>query len=142
MSPRGAGAVNAIQVGRAKGDCARSAVRAQSRLRCSMIVGVHPLAGFDKVLHYKVPESLRPMTRIGSLVRVPVGRAMRIGVVGGIGPPADFPLDRLKPVAQVVYPFPALTADLLVLARWMSVYYAAPMDAVIESMIPAAVRSG
>ena len=24
-----------------------------------MTVGVHPLAGFDKVLHYKVPESMR-----------------------------------------------------------------------------------
>jgi primosomal protein N' (replication factor Y) len=107
-----------------------------------MFVGVHPLAGFDKVLHYKVPESLRPAIAVGSLVRVPVGRAMRLGVVGGLGPPDDFPIDRLKPVAQVVYPFPALTADLLELARWMSVYYSAPMDSVIECMIPAAVRSG
>ncbi len=107
-----------------------------------MFVGVHPLAGFDKVLHYKVPESLCPATAVGSLVRVPVGRAMRLGVVGGIGPPEDFPIDRLKPVAQVVYPFPALTGDLLELARWMSAYYAAPMDSVIECMIPAAVRSG
>ena len=107
-----------------------------------MFVGVHPLAGFDKVLHYKVPESLRPTVAVGSLVRVPVGRAMHLGVVGGIGPPDDFPIDRLKPVAQVVHPFPALTADLLELARWMSAYYAAPMDSVIECMIPAAVRSG
>jgi primosomal protein N' (replication factor Y) len=107
-----------------------------------MFVGVHPLAGFDKVLHYKVPESLRPSIAVGSLVRVPIGRAMHLGVVGGIGPPDDFPIERLKPVAQVVYPFPALTADLLELARWMSAYYAAPMDSVIECMIPAAVRSG
>jgi primosomal protein N' (replication factor Y) (superfamily II helicase) len=107
-----------------------------------MFVGVHPLAGFDKVLHYKVPELLRPSIAVGSLVRVPVSRAMRLGVVGGIGPPDDYPIDKLKPVAQVVYPFPALTPDLLELARWMSVYYAAPMDAVIECMIPAAVRSG
>ena len=107
-----------------------------------MIVGVHPLAGFDKVLHYRVPDSLRPHTGIGSLVRVPVGRAIRIGVVGTLGPPRDFPLDRLKAVAQVVYPFPALTSDLLELARWMARYYAAPLDSVIEAMIPAAVRRG
>jgi len=107
-----------------------------------MIVGVHPLAGFDKVLHYKVPESLRPSTEVGSLVRVPVGRAMRLGVVGAIGPPSDFPVERLKLVAQVVYPFPALTPDLLGLARWMAGYYAAPLDSVIEGMIPAAVRRG
>jgi primosomal protein N' (replication factor Y) len=107
-----------------------------------MIVGVHPLAGFDKVLHYKVPEGLRAAARIGSLVRVPVGHAMRLGVIGGVGPPADFPVDRLKLVSAVVYPFPALTPDLLDLARWMAGYYAAPLDTVIEAMIPAAVRRG
>ena len=107
-----------------------------------MIVAVHPLAGFDKILHYKVPESLRASAAVGSLVRVPVGHAMRLGVVGAVGPPTDFPVDRLKPVAQVVYPFPALTTDLLELARWMAVYYAAPLDSVIEGMIPAAVRRG
>ena len=107
-----------------------------------MIVGVHPLAGFDKILHYSVPEGLREKATVGSLVRVPVGRTLRLGVVGSLGPPRDFPIDRLKPVAQVVYPFPALTSDLLELARWMASYYAAPLDTVIEAMIPAAVRRG
>ena len=107
-----------------------------------MIVGVHPLAGFDKMLHYKVPEGLHAAVSVGSLVRVPVGRVLRLGVVGSMGPPGDFPIDRLKNLADVVYPFPALTADLLELARWMASYYAAPLDSVIEAMIPAAVRRG
>ena len=107
-----------------------------------MIVGVHPLAGFDKLLHYKVPETLRANLKMGSLVRVPVLNTLRLGVVGDIGAPKDFPLDRLKNVAQVVHPFPALTPDLLQLARWMAVYYAASLDGIIEAMIPAAVRSG
>jgi primosomal protein N' (replication factor Y) (superfamily II helicase) len=107
-----------------------------------MIVGIHPLAGFDKVLHYAVPESLGPSVAVGSLVRVPLGRSMRLGIVGSVGPPSDFPVDRLKSILQVVYPFPALTPDLLELARWMAGYYAAPLDSVIEAMIPAAVRRG
>jgi len=110
-----------------------------------MIVGVHPLAGFDKLLHYRVPEQLRGELRLGSLVRVPVLRTLRLGVVGEISPPAappDFPLGKLKSVAEVVYPFPALSADLLKLARWMSRYYAAPLDGIIETMIPVAVRNG
>jgi primosomal protein N' (replication factor Y) len=107
-----------------------------------MIVAVHPLAGFDKVLHYKVPEPMRPLAAVGSLVRIPVGHAMRLGVVGGVGPPKDFPVERLKALVQVVYPFPALTPDLLELARWMATYYAAPLDSVIEAMIPGAVRRG
>ena len=105
-----------------------------------MIVGVHPLAGFDKVLHYRVPEQLRGSLVLGSLVRVPVGRAIRLGVVGEISPPKDFPLDRLKSVFQLVYPFPAMPPDLLELARWMAVYYASGVDSIIETMIPAAVR--
>lgn len=107
-----------------------------------MIVGVHPLAGFDKVLHYNVPEGLAAEAHVGSLVRIPVGRAVVVGVIGRIGPPDDYPVDRLKSVLSVIYPFPALPPDLLKLASWMAAYYAAPMDAVIETMIPAAVRSG
>jgi len=110
-----------------------------------MIVGVHPLAGFDKLLHYRVPERLRGELGLGSLVRVPVLRSLRLGVVGEVSPPAappDFPLAKLKSVAEVVYPFPALSPDLLKLARWMSRYYAAPLDGIIETMIPVAVRNG
>ena len=107
-----------------------------------MTVGVHPLAGFDKLLHYRVPESLRATVTVGTLVRVPVLNALRLGIVGEIGVPKDFPLDRLKSVVQVVYPFPALNRELLQLAHWMAGYYACPLDSIIETMIPAAVRGG
>ncbi len=107
-----------------------------------MTVGVHPLAGFDKLLHYRVPESLREEIAIGSLVRVPVGRTMKLGVVGEMSAPSDFPVERLKSIGQVLHPFPALPEDLLKLARWMAGYYACGLDAVIETMLPAAVRNG
>ncbi|MEY3775949.1 MAG: hypothetical protein RLZZ129_2729, partial [Verrucomicrobiota bacterium] len=107
-----------------------------------MIVGVHPLAGFDKLLHYRVPANLAATVAVGSLVRIPVLRTLRLGIVGEIGAPKDFPLERLKSVAQVVHPFPALTEELLRLARWMANYYACSLDGVIETMIPGAVRSG
>ncbi|MEI7552725.1 MAG: primosomal protein N' [Verrucomicrobiota bacterium] len=107
-----------------------------------MMVGVHPLAGFDKLLHYRVPETLVASIGVGSLVRVPVGPALRLGIVGELGAPKDFPLHRLKLVAQVVHPFPALPPDLLGLARWMAGYYACGLDSIIETMLPAAVRHG
>ncbi|MCX6944858.1 MAG: primosomal protein N' [Opitutales bacterium] len=107
-----------------------------------MMVGVHPLAGFDKLLHYRVPEALAASIGVGSLVRVPVGPALRLGIVGELGAPKDFPLHRLKLVAQVVHPFPALPPDLLGLARWMAGYYACGLDSIIETMLPAAVRHG
>ncbi len=106
------------------------------------VVGVHPLAGFDKLLHYKVPEEMRAGLRIGSMVRITVGHRMSLGIVGVEGPPMDFPVERLKNLVQVVHPFPALTPDLLDLARWMAGYYAAPLDSIIETMIPGPVRAG
>jgi primosomal protein N' (replication factor Y) (superfamily II helicase) len=108
----------------------------------TMIVGVHPLAGFDKVLHYRVPENLQDSVGVGSLVRVPILNGLKLGIVGEMGAPSDFPVERLKLMAQVVYPFPALPPDLLGLARWMARYYACGLDSIIETMIPGPVRRG
>src|SRR5688572_6949890 len=107
-----------------------------------MIVGVHPLAGFDKLLHYRVPETMSATVNRGSLVRVPILNSLRLAVVGEIGAPRDFPLEKLKSVVQVLHPFPALPPDLLGLARWMAGYYACGLDSIIETMLPAAVRNG
>lgn len=105
-----------------------------------MIVGVHPLAGFAKILHYKVPERLVNTVSVGSLVRIQIGRRFILGIVGVEGAPADYPVDRLKALTDVVYDFEALPPDLLALAKWMAVYYAAPLDGIIETMLPTAVR--
>jgi len=107
-----------------------------------MTVGVHPLAGFDKLLHYTVPEHLRAEAHVGSLVRMPVGYRLALGIIAEESAPLDFPIERLKPIVQVVYPFPALPPDLLKLAHWMSAYYAAPLESIIETMLPGPVRSG
>src|SRR6185369_15395314 len=107
-----------------------------------MIVGVQPLAGFDKLLHYKVPEHLRADIQLGSLVQVPILNRHRPGLVLSIDAVADVPVERLKNVTDVMQDFPALTPDLLELAKWMHAYYAARMEAVLEAMIPAAVRDG
>ena len=76
------------------------------------------------------------------MVRVPLLNRHVLGIVGEIGAPRDFPLEKLKALTQAVYPFPALPGGLLELARWLAGYYAAPLDAVIEAMLPAAVRRG
>lgn len=107
-----------------------------------MIVGVQPLAGFDKLLHYKVPESLRAAVRLGSLVRVPILNQHKVGLVLEVDAIADVPAERLKNLTSVMQDYPALTPDLLALAKWMHAYYAARMEAVLEAMIPTAVRDG
>lgn len=113
-----------------------------SKTANGLIVGVHPLAGFDKLLHYRVPEHLCEDLRIGSLVRIPVGHRMALGIVAEESEPKDFPLERLKQIVEVIHPFPALPPDLLRLSKWMAAYYAAPLEAIIETMIPGPVRAG
>lgn len=108
--------------------------------RLPMTVGVHPLAGFDKLLHYQVPVSLREQVTVGALVRIPIMNRFHLGIVAEFSEPKDFPVARCKPLAGVVYPFPAMPPDLLRLAKWMSAYYAAPLDGIIETMLPGAVR--
>jgi primosomal protein N' (replication factor Y) len=107
-----------------------------------MVVAVQPLAGFEKLLHYRVPESLVDEARAGSLVRIPIGHRQHIGLVLERDALPDVPLEKLKPIAGLLQEYPALTPDLLGLARWMSSYYAARMDSVFETMIPGAVRAG
>ena len=105
-----------------------------------MIVGVQPLAGFDKLLHYKVPEALRAALQPGSLVRVPILNRSHLGLVTEVDAVPDCPPEKLKAITAVLHNFPALTPDLLELARWMHTYYAARMESVLETMIPSAVR--
>ena len=108
----------------------------------AMIVGVQPLAGFDKLLHYKVPETLVASVVSGSLVRIPIVNRLHLGLVMETNAIPDCPPEKLKLVSAVVHDFPALTSDLLNLARWMQAYYAARMESVLEAMIPGAVRDG
>ncbi len=107
-----------------------------------MIVGVQPLAGFDKLLHYRVPDTLVAGMRAGSLVRVPILNRQKLALVLEVDSVPDVPLAKLKSVTGILHDYPALTADLLELARWMHGYYAARMEAVLEAMIPGAVRDG
>jgi primosomal protein N' (replication factor Y) len=107
-----------------------------------LVVAVWPLAGFDKLLHYKVPQKLVDGMLPGVLVQVPILRQQRGAVVREVDVIPDVPVARLKYVSAIVHPHPVLTPDLVRLAEWMSAYYAASREAVIEAMIPAPVRRG
>ncbi len=108
----------------------------------NQIVGVWPLAGFDKILHYRVPEHLKGSIPAGALVRVPVGRRFTLAVVYQVDVEADMPESRLKVITEAIYPMPVLTPDLVNLINWMVSYYGASRESIIETMVPTAVRLG
>lgn len=106
------------------------------------LVSVLPLTGLGRALAYRVPEVLRERVQMGSLVRIPLGRRVELGIVERWGSDDDVPPARLKFIYQLVQDLPVLSADLLALASWMRDYYAAPLESVLEVMVPVSVRKG
>ncbi|MGB0460846.1 MAG: replication restart helicase PriA [Opitutales bacterium] len=106
------------------------------------IVEVVPLSGFDKALAYAVPPAAQPQIAIGSLVRIPLRRRSELGVVLRTGSDQEIPPGKLKMLYEVVQDFPVLTAELIELFHWARHYYATSPEAVLEAMIPPAIRRG
>lgn len=106
------------------------------------VVSVLPISGFDKELAYRLPAHLQAKVKVGCLVRVPIRNTQSLAVVSRLGAHDDYPFSKLKQVTQLVNELPVLPPDLVALARWMQRYYAAPLEGILERMIPAPVRRG
>jgi len=106
----------------------------------ALVVRVHPLSGVGRDLDYRVPDALAGKVAVGSLLRVPILNRHELAIVMERGVAPEIALSKLRFVAASEQPFPVLTEDLVKLARWMTGYYAASLDAVLETMIPGSVR--
>ncbi len=98
-------------------------------------------SGIDTPLTYKIPQALQGAVKLGSMVRVPLRNRLAEGVVTDFSS-AESSEFKLKDLHNLVQPQRVLTTDLIKLAVWMKGYYCAGMQSVLESMIPAVVRSG
>jgi primosomal protein N' (replication factor Y) len=106
------------------------------------IVEVIAMSGFDKALAYAVPPACQADLKVGSLVRVPLRRRSELGVVTRFGTNQEVPPGKLKMLFEIVQPFPVMPSDLMQLFRWCQQYYNATPEAILETMIPAAIRKG
>src|SRR4051812_3682720 len=85
---------------------------------------VPDVTGLDKEFDYLVPEALRAVTRIGSMVRVSLHGRRVGGWVVALGPPhGSVPLTRLVPLAKWSGIGPS--ADIIDLGRWAAWRWAA-----------------
>ncbi len=75
--------------------------------------------------------------KIGSIVRIPLGKKTVNGVVTKI---VSKPRYATKSIEAVLYPS-ALPDHLLRLAEWMSLYYATPLPQVIQTMLPVGLHT-
>ncbi|MBR4943836.1 MAG: primosomal protein N' [Peptococcaceae bacterium] len=99
------------------------------------------LADYRDQLTYRVPDSLKNVVRLGSLVLVPMGRGNQQvnGYVTGFLP--DDALESCKDILAVLETETLLSQELVELAVWMSNYYLCPCYYILEYMLPKFARS-
>ncbi len=88
---------------------------------------------------YRVPPELAARAVVGARVKVPFGPRQVLGTITGLLDSAEAERP-LKPVLKVLGTQSLLTPRLLALARWLAGYYVCPLERVVKTVLPEAVR--
>lgn len=94
----------------------------------------------DHPFTYRIPESLRPVVRLGSLVNVPFGKGSmsREGYVVAFSDTADYPDEKIKEITGVAAKGSSRTGDSMVqLAAWMKERYGSTMVTALRTTLTA-----
>lgn len=91
----------------------------------------------ELVFDYAIPEGLEIVP--GHRVRVPLRNRPASGTVLRVHEPEEMQFD-LRPLDSLIDPAPLVTAGLLKLADWMARYYGTPLEHIMRSLLPEAVR--
>ncbi|MDG2486819.1 MAG: primosomal protein N' [Roseibacillus sp.] len=91
----------------------------------------------ELIFDYALPEEIS--ARPGCRVRVPLRNTSATGTILDIDSKQSTTFD-LKPVTSLIDPEPVVTEKLIQLARWMTDYYGTPLEQIMRSMLPGAVR--
>lgn len=77
---------------------------------------------------------------VGRCVRVPFGASEKTGVIVALDPADPPPMNKLKPVLEVLADVPPLPAPWLALTQFASRYYQHPLGEVISAALPPGIR--
>lgn len=91
----------------------------------------------ELVFDYAIPEGLTVIA--GHRVRVPLRNRPASGTVLRVHEPEGLQFD-LRPLESLIDPDPLITEGLLKLADWMAGYYGTPLEHIMRSLLPEAVR--
>lgn len=95
----------------------------------------------DRPFDYLVPDDMAALIECGSRVKVPFGPRNVLGFVVSLKDTTDIPLEKIKPVSQLLDIVPVLTNEMLELAKWLkheTICY--EIDA-LQVMLPSALRA-
>lgn len=118
----------------------QDAPEAPEPLPAGPFAGVALEQSIDRMLDYAIPPRLADSIQVGQRVKVPLGKRNRptSGYVITIHPTTDYP--KIKTLIDIEDARVLVPPPLMELSRWMSRYYCAPLGAVLESVLPSAVR--
>ncbi|MDP0490534.1 MAG: primosomal protein N' [Verrucomicrobiota bacterium JB023] len=91
----------------------------------------------ELVFDYAIPAGMTIVP--GHRVRVPLRNRPASGTVIRVHQPENLQFD-LRPLQDLIDPDPLVTPGLLELAHWMSGYYGTPLEHIMRSLLPEAVR--
>ncbi|OOV86119.1 primosomal protein N' [Oceanospirillum linum] len=94
---------------------------------------------FDYILPPNLQNTYLPL---GARVRVPYRNRTLVGVVMARQVSPDIPLEKLKPLTEVIDDASLLDDHQLALAKWLARYCHGPVGEVISMMLPAPLRQG
>ena len=94
-----------------------------------------------RLFEYLPPEN-QPLPGIGSRVRISFGSQTLVGIVIAIDSEHEMPLEKIKPVLQVLDETPLLDERLLALYQFASSYYLYPPGLALQASLPRAFREG
>ena len=95
----------------------------------------------DRPFDYLVPAEMTNIMECGSRVKVPFGPRNVLGFVVALKNDTDVPLEKIKPITQILDIEPVLTGEMLQLAKWLkneTICY--EIDA-LQVMLPSALRA-
>ncbi len=95
----------------------------------------------DRPFDYQVPPEWESVIELGCRVKVPFGPRNVLGFIVGLKHQTDVPLNKLKGITQILDMEPALTEEMLQMAKWLknnTICY--EIDA-LQVMLPSALRA-
>ncbi len=95
----------------------------------------------DRPFDYLVPEQWEELIDTGCRVKVPFGPRNVLGFVVGIKAETDVPLNKIKPVAEILDLEPIITDEMLALAKWLKLHTICYEIDALQVMIPGALRA-
>ena len=110
---------------------------AEEHLIASVVFTPTPPGVFD----YLVPDELADDVEPGRRLKVPLGRGSRTAEAYCVGVEVKKATRRLKAVHSVIDPRALLSPKMLRLTEWIAEYYLCPWGQVLETVLPAGVRS-